>query len=401
MGVTEDTWLTAFFRWHGRRVAARPVVYMVAAILCTAALGMVVLVMYLKDDLRNYIDTDPNLVWVPPGSPTALQKKYFDAEFDPFFRISQIIVTLDGSAGDASPQGILRRDYFNALLGLQNKLYTTPASDGITTLNDVCFKPVPGQGCLVETPLDYFFSDPDVIGNLTDDSIQQFIACAGIDPSELPCSPGGSIQCPYKRLCFNALGIPLQQDVVLGGIGVSTANNSASICTPPISATALVFTFLLNGKTNSPTPSSGVSRNGGCANMVPNACAAMWEQDVFLKLVEEFSGNCSSKTSSAKCSSLGLRVTYMAERSISDQLEIVDTQNQYVVVYSYAAMLLYIALALGKFPHPIAMRANLALQGICIVGGSVAAALGIVFLCGWHITMIVTEVVPFLILAIG
>jgi hypothetical protein len=64
-------------------------------------------------------------------------------------------------------------------------------------------------------------------------------------------------------------------------------------------------------------------------------------------------------------------------------------------------MLVYIALALGKFPHPIATRALLGLQGVVIVGVSVAAALGLAAWLGLHITMIVTEVVPFLILAIG
>ena len=52
----------------------------------------------------------------------------------------------------------------------------------------------------------------------------------------------------------------------------------------------------------------------------------------------------------------------MAERSVSDQLAVVDSQNQYIVVVSYCAMLLYIALALGKFPHPVASRASLGVQ---------------------------------------
>jgi hypothetical protein len=81
--------------------------------------------------------------------------------------------------------------------------------------------------------------------------------------------------------------------------------------------------------------------------------------------------------------------------------QVVDTQNQYVVVVSYAVMFAYITAALGKFPHPIFTRASLGLQGICIVAGSVVSAIGICAWCGLHITMIVNEVVPFLILALG
>jgi hypothetical protein len=91
----------------------------------------------------------------------------------------------------------------------------------------------------------------------------------------------------------------------------------------------------------------------------------------------------------------------MAERSISDQIQVVDDQNTWIVAVSYGAMFLYIVLALGRFPHPVATRALLGAQGIAIVALSVAASIGTHSAAGTHITMIVTEVVPFLILALG
>jgi hypothetical protein len=83
------------------------------------------------------------------------------------------------------------------------------------------------------------------------------------------------------------------------------------------------------------------------------------------------------------------------------RLQIVDSQNQYVVMASYAVMFVYITLALGKFPHPVLTRAVLGFQGICIVALSVVGAIGVTSWAGMHITMIVNEVVPFLILALG
>lgn len=78
-----------------------------------------------------------------------------------------------------------------------------------------------------------------------------------------------------------------------------------------------------------------------------------------------------------------------------------DSQNQNIVIISYAVMFCYITLALGKFPHPVFTRALLGLQGIIIVALSVVCAIGVCSWAGMHITMIVNEVVPFLILALG
>lgn len=119
--------------------------------------------------------------------------------------------------------------------------------------------------------------------------------------------------------------------------------------------------------------------------------AARWEKEVFIPLA----ANLSSAYPGL------LRVTYMAERSVSDQIAIVDEQNGWIVAVSYAAMFLYIILALGRFPHPVATRSLLGLNGIIIVALSVATSIGILSAGGMHITMIVTEVVPFLILALG
>jgi hypothetical protein len=158
-------------------------------------------------------------------------------------------------------------------------------------------------------------------------------------------------------------------------------------------ATSLILTFLLQA-----TPEL-------------NDAGAEWEQEVFLPLASAFSYP-------------GLRASYMAQRSIQDQidvrvtapsaflidtctptfafrLQIVDSQNQYVVMASYAVMFVYITLALGKFPHPVLTRAVLGFQGICIVALSVVGAIGVTSWAGMHITMIVNEVVPFLILALG
>ncbi len=324
------------------------------------------------------IDTDPNLIWVPPGSNTSLQKALYDAAFDPFFRVEQVFVKLvDPSAGGAAPTdvpyGVLQPHYFSALLGLQEDIMAGASSTSGVTLNDVCFRLERGGPCLIQTPLNYFMSSRDIVGNLTStQDIQRFLACSfpATFCQTTPdwCSPPAFTQ-PNFTACVKD-GVPMMPEVVLGGKTALDATSYALCGEKPMGAQALVLTFLLDS-----TPGKADA-------------AAEWEKEVFLPLVQSFS-------------SPGLQASFMAERSISDALEIVDEQNQYVVVVSYAAMFMYIIFSLGKFPHPLATRVLLGLQGIIIVLLSVLSALGIWTMLGGHITMIVNEVVPFLILAIG
>jgi hypothetical protein len=66
------------------------------------------------------------------------------------------------------------------------------------------------------------------------------------------------------------------------------------------------------------------------------------------------------------------------QRSVSDQLSIVDKQNKNVVLFSYVAMFAYIVFALGRLPHPLKSRIALGFQGIIIVAVSAGSSIGIV-----------------------
>lgn len=186
---------------------------------------------------------------------------------------------------------------------------------------------------------------------------------------------------PNHRPCESVSGIPVMANVVLGDYVCSphvagwAANNS--VCGDAcggLAARAGMVTFLVDAR-----PSL-------------KAKAQRWEKEVFLAAAARFN---------ERTAETGLKATYMAQRSVQDELAIVEEQNIGVVGISYAVMFVYIVLALGRFPHPVGSRALLGLQGIAIVSLSVSASLGLVSYAGMEVTMIVTEVVPFLILAIG
>lgn len=76
--------------------------------------------------------------------------------------------------------------------------------------------------------------------------------------------------------------------------------------------------------------------------------AAQWEKDVFVATINKFnSGGFGGKSSS------NLIISYMAQRSVPDELTIEAKQQVFVVVASYTAMFLYIALAIGYFPSKV------------------------------------------------
>lgn len=346
--------LARVFYSVGSRVSRHPRMTIVYCVLASA-LACVGL-QYLQ------VESNPQQIWVPPTSTTNLQQNYFNAAFTPFFRIEQVIFTTPGGTTN-----MLQQPYLERVLDLQEKLLSTRDSSG-TALDDVCFKPIAGKGCIVESPTNYFRSERSFLNRATLEDIQRATLCvpnATGNPSDVP--------------CMSSIGVPVMPEVILGGISCNTTAKNPDPCGENCvpTATALMLTLLLE------------------ATDEADKLAAPWEQEVFIKLTQQ------AVVDFGKDPHYPMNVTYMAQRSIQDELVVVEQQNEFVVAVSYVTMFVYISVALGKFPHPVKSRALLGLQGIIIVMASVAASVGLCSVFGVAITMIVTEVVPFLILAIG
>lgn len=71
-----------FSKW-GRMVARRPVATIVCCVVFLALAGSGVVLLDVQ--------SDPEKIWVPPTSQTALQQNHFNKVFDPFYRIEQVI----------------------------------------------------------------------------------------------------------------------------------------------------------------------------------------------------------------------------------------------------------------------------------------------------------------------
>lgn len=100
-----------------------------------------------------------------------------------------------------------------------------------------------------------------------------------------------------------------------------------------------------------------------------------------------------------------MTVAFMAERSIEDELERGSHSDVVTVGISYVIMFAYIAIALGDINSCsrllVDSKISLGLVGVLIVLLSVVASLGIFSFFNVAATLIIVEVIPFLVLAVG
>uniref|UniRef100_A0A8C0GUA5 NPC intracellular cholesterol transporter 1 n=1 Tax=Chelonoidis abingdonii TaxID=106734 RepID=A0A8C0GUA5_CHEAB len=100
-----------------------------------------------------------------------------------------------------------------------------------------------------------------------------------------------------------------------------------------------------------------------------------------------------------------LTISFSAERSIEDEINRESNSDISTVLISYAVMFLYISIALGHIKSCkrflVDSKISLGIAGILIVLSSVACSLGIFSYFGIPLTLVVIEVIPFLVLAVG
>ncbi|KAM4705653.1 NPC intracellular cholesterol transporter 1 [Rhinophrynus dorsalis] len=326
------------------------------------------------------ITTDPVELWSDPHSQARREKNYFDTHFGPFFRTEQLIITAPFSKGDIYspyPAGKnvpfgppLTFDILVQVLELQNAIEDLTASYNNETvmLKDICLAPLApyNNNCTIFSVLNYYQNSFSVLNHtvyneffLEADYHTHFLYCV-----QSPASLNDTT--PLHDPCLGTFGGPIFPWLVLGGYDGENYNN----------ATALVITFPVMNFHND-------------TEKIEKAKA--WEYE-FLKFVENYSNP-------------NLSISFSAERSIEDEINRESKSDLTTVVISYALMFVYISLALGSIGHCSSIlvdsRISLGIAGILIVLSSVACSLGIFSYAGVPLTLIVIEVIPFLVLAVG
>ncbi|CAK7346026.1 unnamed protein product [Dovyalis caffra] len=172
--------------------------------------------------------------------------------------------------------------------------------------------------------------------------------------------------------CRSAFKAPLDPSTSLGGF---SGNNYSE-------ASAFIVTYPVNNV---------IGKEG---NETDKAVA--WEK-AFIQLVKnELLPMVQSKN---------LTLSFSSESSIEEELKRESTADVITILISYLVMFAYISLTLGDTPHLssfyISSKVLLGLSGVMLVMLSVLGSVGFFSAIGVKSTLIIMEVIPFLVLAVG
>ncbi|KAI0320606.1 multidrug efflux transporter AcrB transmembrane domain-containing protein [Amylostereum chailletii] len=351
------------------------------------------------------IETDPVRLWVAPTSESKLQKDFFDQKFGPFYRPQQIFVTsAPGPFSDLPSDNlsglppVLSWEHLQYWAQVESEIRTLRSSNGYT-LDDVCFKPAGPEGaCVLQSIMGWFGNDIDNTGPET--WAEQIQECAQ-KPAE----------------CLPDFQQPLTPKYVLGGV----PGNS----TEYLKAQALVVTIVVSDSLDAEV----------------QARAMEWERELrgYLSALQD-----------RIATEAGLQISFSTGVSLEEELNKSTNTDVTIVVLSYLAMFLYVSLTLGNgfadheeegvisslftwitnfprfftgsrtsstmsidsrntprlFPRLprklfIGSKFSLGLFGISLVILSVSSSIGFFSAVGVKSTLIIAEVIPFLVLAVG
>lgn len=364
---------------------------------------------------RFAVETDPVRLWVAPDSESRLQKEYFDQHFGPFYRTEQIFVTAAPPQSESDPNNttqamsitvgekgpVLSWDRLKFWFEVESQIRDLASPNGIT-LNDVCFKPEgPHGACVTQSIAAWYGNDLDAYGPDTWANHLEECAWNPVD-------------------CLPDFQQPLEPQFVLGGVPVDLKGLKHYS-----EAEAFVVTYVVSD------------------SLDPHEQAMImdWESTLLEYL-----------TDLTRCSEAeaGLSVVFSTGVSLENELNKSTNTDVRIVVLSYVAMFLYVSLTLGSgsaakdedgiissffrwtrnlpkffrrstsestisvdsqdvptiFPRLprslfVGSKVVLGLFSILLVLLSISTAVGFFSLLGVRVTLIIAEVIPFLVLAVG
>ncbi|XP_060679902.1 NPC intracellular cholesterol transporter 1 [Hemiscyllium ocellatum] len=372
LGAKSEALLRDLFTKWGSFCVRKPFLVIVVTIfavgVCSSGL------VYMK------ITTDPVEIWSAPSSQARKEKYYFDTHFGPFFRTEQLIITAPNSSwtiyspypsGSDVPFGPpLDKDILHQVLDLQNAIQDLEAyyKNETVKLKDICLAPLApyNNNCTILSVLNYYQNSHAVLDHSIGD---EFYTYADYHSHFLYCTRAPASLNDTTMLhdpCLGTFGGPIFPWLVLGGYNGDDYNN----------ATALVITFPVNNYHND-------------TEKLNKALA--WEK-AFIDFLKAYNDS-------------NLTIAFSTERSIEDEINRESNSDINTIIISYAIMFLYISIALGHirscWTFMVDSKISLGIAGIVIVLSSVACSLGIFSYAGIPLTLIVIEVIPFLVLAVG
>lgn len=295
------------------------------------------------------LEKNPVNLWVSSSAEAYKQKEFFDTNFGPFYRTEQIFVV--NETGSVINHETLEW-WFEVENEITQELGIVVKEGKKLTYEDICFKPA-DDVCVVESFTQYFGGDYNQFN--TKDWKKKLEHCANVPVDCLPL---------FQQ--------PLKKELLFGGY-----ENSAIL-----DSKALVITLLINNHQDD----------------VLNKNSQAWEAEL-----EQFLLNLQNVAFEK-----GLRLSFSTEISLEKELNKSTNSDIKIIVISYLIMFFYVSIALSNgfpnFQDPstfINTKILISFSGIIIVILSVLCSVGILSILGVKSTLIIAEVIPFLVLAVG
>ncbi|KAL8715750.1 MAG: hypothetical protein Q9220_000417 [cf. Caloplaca sp. 1 TL-2023] len=327
--------------------------------LITISISILVVALLSVGWVNFAVETDPVRLWVSPSSAAATEKEFYDTNFGPFYRAEQAFLVNDTHPSGPGP--VLSYDTLAWWFDLENRVQRFRSMKEGVSLEQVCFNPT-GEACVVQSITGYFGGS---FANVNPDTWQKDLRHCTEQPGSQECLPD------FQQ--------PLQKDMILGGWDKTD---------DVLDAEALITTWVVNNHAQG-------SRK--------EAIAMDWEE-MLKNLLQDAQREAAQR---------GLRLSFSTEISLEQELNKSANTDAKIVVISYIIMFIYASLALGSttltvksiLHNPanamVQSKFTLGVIGILIVLMSVSASVGLFSACGIKITLIIAEVIPFLVLAVG
>jgi len=400
--------VTKLFTWWGSFAAKHPlpIIFISFIIAGTLSAGIVKLV----------VTTDPVEIWASPLSRSRVEKEFFDREFRPFYRTSQIIIrAIENEAENITWYNVTSEAHENLTFGpvfhekflikvlelqqeIENITFSftdeeTGQTDDYLSLRDICNTPLSpdNNNCNIQSVWAYWQDNithfqhkiNSLVFNETIGFQYHFLDCAN--------NPTINLQADIPRFglsCMSKWGGPVNPYYVLGGF-IPGGNTGFPENPKYHESTAVVISIIINNfdpKSSDPEDIRGLQK------------AMAWET----KFVEMMKNWIDTKMPSEY-----MDIAFNSERSVQDELDRETYGDMATIAISYVLMFIYITISLGHIEKcsigsfMIESKITLGMFGVFIVLISVSASVGIFGFAGIPATLIIFEIIPFLVLAVG
>ncbi|CAH4034681.1 NPC intracellular cholesterol transporter 1 homolog 1b-like [Pieris brassicae] len=309
---------------------------------------------------RLQLTANPLELWSDPQSISRQHFNYFNSRFGPFYRASQIYLTieLEPFQVDNTTYGpAFRVEAIQELIKLEDAIMNIGREDDSVKLENVCHAPLRARGA------------EQKLSDCVSMSVSAYIPNRIINNNTYLTNIQNCLNNYLSLSCLQPWGGGADPELSLGGYEEDNF----------ISAHTLIINFPITNHLSK-------------VDLEPTL---EWEKK-FIELMHDYEQNWKAGF---------VDVAFAAERSIEDEIERISEAEIIPVAISYLLMFIYVIFALGNVRRIktffLDSKISVAISSIIVVLLAIACAMGLLGFMNVTITLLAINVIPFFILSVG